>query len=161
MNLHEFDGHCVRITDYNNDHFDGICCYNNPDYNEHIFGRHEESLEIVNFNFFESDIMTIESLEDHTGPYGKFYDPYGKLEELAVADGIDGIRDILFCEENVHVMRMLNCLDKYLDPYYFGHTFTWGRETVEALDELIDTTDDENIKSEAQRLADMWRYIYE
>ena len=160
MELHLFDGQCVRITDVRGDVFDGICCHNNADYNERIFGHYEESLEIVNLTFYKSDILSVESLEEHSGPYGRFLDPYGKLEIMAAEDGIESIKDLLFCEESEHVMRMLNCLDKYLDPY-FGCAFKCAAETIDALRELVDATDDMAIKAEAERLIELWGNVPE
>ncbi len=156
MNLKQFDGLCVRIIDIHGDIIDGICSYNNADYDEHEFGRYEESLEIVSYLFYRSDIQSVESLENHTGPYGKFLDPYGKLEEMAARDGIDSITDFLFCDDNEHVMRMLNCLDRYLDPY-FGYDFPCRAETLDALEELCRTSDDNDIIDEAQRLIELWK----
>ena len=154
MRLDQFDGKCVRITDRHGDIFDGICSYNNADYDEHEFGIFEESLQIVYLVLYKSDIQSVESLEDHTGPYGKFFDPYGKLEEMAAQDGIEYITELLFCEDKVHVIRMLNCLDKYLDPYY-GCVFTCRAETIHALEELYESTNDKEIKEETERLIEM------
>ncbi len=53
MNLHDYDDRCVRIIDNNSDIFDGICIYNNAEYDEHEFGRNEESLQICNFLFYK------------------------------------------------------------------------------------------------------------
>jgi hypothetical protein len=155
MNLHDYDGKCVRIIDKNGDVFDGICSYNNSEYDKHEFGCNEESLEICNFVFYKSDIEEIQSLEKHKGPYGKFLDPYGRLEEMIVEDGIDSIIDIFESEENEHIYRLLNCLDKYLDPYY-GYGFSCRDETIKALRKLINETNDINIKEEANRLVEMW-----
>ena len=155
MKLKKYDGRCVRVIDSNGDAFDGICSYNDEEYDEHEFGRSEESLQIENFLFFESDIKEIQSLEEHKGPYGRFLDPYGKLEELTVEDGIDSIRDMLFSEEKDHVLRLLNCLDKYLDPYY-GYTFSCYDETIAALEELREKNKDEKILEEVERLLRMW-----
>lgn len=155
MDLSKFDGQCVRITLWNGDVYDGICIYNDWEYDEHEFGVPEESLEMMNCLFYKGDIKTIESLEGHTGPYGRFLDPFGKLEEEAVQDGIIGIEEGLFCEENEHVLRMLRCLDKYLDPGS-GHVFPCRNETFELLRELIKYSDDDNVKEEAKRLIDKW-----
>ena len=156
MNLAQYDGQCVRIIDTFDEVFDGICTYNNEEYNEHEFGCCEESLELINMIFYKSQIKSVESLENHTGPYGKFLDPYGTLEEMTIQDGIDSIKDVMFCEEDVHVIRLLNCLDKYLDPYY-GYTFPWREETIDALCELYQTTENEAVRNEAERLIDMWK----
>ena len=155
MDLRKFDGQCVRITLQCGDVYDGICTYNDQEYDEHEFGVPEESLEMMNCLFYKSDIKTVESLEDHTGPYGRFLDPYGKLEEEAVQDGIMGIEDGLFCEENEHVIRMLRCLDEYLNPDN-RQDFPCPNETFNVLRELIKTTDDNEVKEEAKRLIDKW-----
>ena len=135
--------------------YDGICSYNSADYNEHEYGRNEDGLQILNLLFYRSDISEVESLEEHEGPYGKFLDGYGKVEEMAVEDGIDGIVDVLFCDEKEHVHRMLRCLDKYFDPNY-GHEFPWRYETIGALHELLNVTKDEYVKVAAERLITIW-----
>lgn len=156
MNLKRFDGQCVRIIDSDDIAFDGYCSYNHSEYNEHEFGRAEDGLEIVNFLFFESDIKSIKSLEGHTGPYGRFLDPFGKLEEMNVQNGLDSILDVLFCEDNEHVLRMLRCLDYYFDPENHCE-FPYQREAYGALMELVESTTDETVKAEANRLVDKWR----
>jgi hypothetical protein len=156
MNLKRFDGQCVRIIDLDGIAFDGYCSYYHSEYNEHEFGRAEESLEIVNFVFFKSDIKAIKSLEGHTGPYGKFSAPFGTLEELNVQDGLNSILDVLDCEESEHVIRMLRCLDYYFDPKNRCE-FPCRSEVYTALMKLADTTDDESVKAEMNRLLDKWR----
>ena len=150
MDLKKYDGLCVRIIDLNGDTFDGICRYHTFEH-----GRCEESLQILGFFFYKSNIKEIESLEGRKGPYGKFLDPYGKIEEMAVQEGFGSILDVLFGDEKEHVYRMLHCLDKYFDPY-FGYDFPYRYETIGALCELYDVTDDGYIKEEAGRLLDMW-----
>lgn len=156
MNLKRFDGQCVRIIDLDDIAFDGFCSYYHSEYNEHEFGRAEDSLEIVNFVFFKSDIKAIKSLEGHTGPYGRFLDPFGKLEEMNVQNGSDSILDVLSCEENEHVLRMLRCLDYYSDPKNHCE-FPCQWEVYEALVELEDSMTDETVKAETNRLLDKWR----
>ena len=65
MDIKRYDGKCVRIIDTSGDVFDGICCYNDEEYNDHEYGRCEEGLKIENFLFFKSDIREIQSLEEH------------------------------------------------------------------------------------------------
>lgn len=156
MRLKQFDGQCVSITDANGDVFDGYCSYNSDEYNEHEFGRREEGLEIVNFLFYRSDIKTIESLEVHKGPYGKFLDPFGTLEEKNVQDGFDSILNVLFCGNTDHVLRMLRCLDYYYDPEN-NRDFPCRYETYGALMELEDSTNDETVKAETNRILDRWK----
>ncbi len=155
VDLKEFDEKCVRITDRWGDVFEGICSYNSDEYDEHEFGRAEESLQILNFLFYKSDINKIESLEDHTGPFGRFLDPFGKLEELTVEDGIDSINDVLFDEDEEHVLRLLRCLGEYLDPSR-GHELPDREEVLRSLGKLSQKADDDGIRSEAKRLADLW-----
>lgn len=155
MDLSLFDGKCVRITDTSGDAYDGICSYNSDEYDYHEFGRDEDGLQIEFFLFYRSDISSVESLEDHEGPYGRFLDPYGKLEETAVEDGFDIIEDVLFSEENEHVVRMLNCLDKYLDPNY-GCELPCRKEVLDALGELLRVNNDKEIQEKAKRLLDKW-----
>ena len=156
MDLRQYDGQCVRITVLNGDIFDGVCTYKSAESSARESGRCEEGLQIIYYVFYKSDIKSIESLENHTGPYGKFRDPYGKFEVMTVESGIDSIIAVLFCDDNEHVMRLLNCLDRYFDPYY-GYEFPCHAEAVGALCELLDTTDDEDIKNEAEHLIETWK----
>ena len=151
MNLREYDGKCVRIIDCSGDTFDGICSYNGEEYNEHEFGRAEECLQIENFLFYRSNIQSIKSLENRNGLYGKFLDPYGKLEEMTVEDGIDSIRDALSSEEPEHVRRLLRCLDKNLGNLP-GRT-----AVIEALKELANNTEAADIQDAASRLIRRWK----
>lgn len=151
MNLQEFDGKCVRIIDSLGDAFDGICSYNSEEYNEHEFGRTEECLQIENFLFYRNDIQTVKSLENRNGLYGKFLDPYGKLEELTIEDGINSIQDILSSEEPEHVRRLLRCLDKHLGD------LPCRTEVIDALRELADNTEDMDIQDAALRLVRRWK----
>lgn len=68
---------------------------------------------------------------------------------------MDSIRDLLFSEENEHVMRLLNCLDKYLDPY-FGYELPYYGEILDALRELLTQNQDGAIQEEAERLLELW-----
>ena len=151
MDMKQYDGKCVRIINISGDVFDGICCYNDEEYNDHEYGRCEEGLKIENFLFYKSDIREIHSLEEHSGPYGRFHDPYGTLEIMTVEDGFDSIDDILFSEENEHVLRLLNCLDRYLDPSY-GYELSCRKEVLEALDKLIRVNESEEVQEKAGKL---------
>ena len=156
MRLKQYDGQCVRIDCVDGNVYDGICSYNDKEYNEQEYGRPEECLVMVNFLFFKSDIIAIESLENHSGPYGKFLDPFGKLEEMNVQDGLNSILDFLDCEDPEHILRMLRCLDYYFDPKNHSE-FTCRDEVYNALLKLEDVTDDESIKAETRRVLDKWK----
>ncbi len=149
--LKKYDGLCVRIIDSNGDAFDGICCHNSEEYDEHEYGKSEESLQIENFLFFERDIKEIQILEDKSGPYGRFLDPYGKLEIMTVEDGIDSIEDVLFSEEDAHVIRLLNCLEEYLDPNS-GLAVSDYEEIIEALRKLLEVNSNIAIQEKAWKI---------
>ncbi len=144
MDLKKYDGQCVKITEFSGDCFEGICSYNNEEYNKHEFNRYEDSLSIVNLMFYRSQIAEVESLEKKSGPYGKYSAPYGKAELLAVGDGADSISEFLFSEDKDPAVRMLRCLNTYLDPK--------DDDVIEELNELIRTTEDEEIREMAQKL---------
>ncbi len=149
--LKKYDGLCVRIIDSNGDAFDGICCHNSDEYDEHEYGRCEESLQIENYLFYERDIKEIQSLEENSGPHGRFLDPYGKLEIMTVEDGIDSIEDVLFSEEDEHVIRLLNCLEEYFDPDS-GLTVSDQEAIIEALNKLLEVNSNTAIQEKAWKI---------
>ena len=110
MGLKKYDGKRVRITDPDGEKFEGIAEYLDEEYCMHEFGREEQCLQIVNFLFFVGDIGLIESLEE-----SGYSEPYGTIELQNLRDGFDSVYDELFCEEDEHVCRMLECL-KDLQP---------------------------------------------
>ena len=84
LNLRQYDGQCVRVAADDGHVFDGICVHRDREYCEIEYGRKEECLEIESFIFFPRDIVSVESLEGNSGPYGRFLNPYGDLEMLTV-----------------------------------------------------------------------------
>lgn len=109
INLGNFNGKRIRVIDQNGDDYEGIGEYLNKDYCEHEFGRREPCLQIANFNFFRSDVKDVISLKNT--PYSA---PFGRIEEMNFKDGVDSIEDELFCEEDDHVFRMLNCIEEHV-----------------------------------------------
>ncbi len=156
MRFHDYDGLCVRIVDSSGDIFEGICSYNGPEYNEHEFGRSEESLRILNFLFFKSCVRDVESLEGHEGPYGRFSAPFGNIEEMTVEDGIESIGDVLFSEETEHVYRLLLCLERYLAPGS-RYTLPYRDEVIDALEELLTVNQNDKIREETECLLEIAR----
>ena len=114
MKLSQFDGQCVQIEDCNGDVFEGYCLFNSAEYNDIEFGYDEEGLQMPNMLFYKSNIRKVTSLEDHEGPYGKFSAPYGKLEEMAVEDGLTMIDEVMLSEEPEHIFRLLLCMEDHL-----------------------------------------------
>ncbi len=155
MDLRRYDERCVRITTRWGEVFEGVCVYNSEEYDEHEFGRAEESLQMESFLFFRSDIKRIRSLEKHRGPWGRFDDPYGLLETLTVEDGPDSIRDGLSSEDPEFVLRLLRCLDTYLDPAS-GRDLPGRDEVLDALRELARLPGDGAVRAAAERLIGRW-----
>ena len=144
MDLKQYDGKCVRIMDFSRDNFEGICYYDSAEYNKHEYNRYEDSLSIVNLLFYRSQIAEIESLEQRTGPYGKYSAPFGKAEMLAAEDGVDSISEYLEFEDREMVVRMLRCLDTCLDPR--------DPDVIRELKNLAGRTDDEEIRQMTEKL---------
>jgi len=155
MNLKKYDGKCVRIEDDLGNVFEGICDYNGREYNESEFGRNEECLQMANFLFFKKDIKKIESLENHRGPYGKFSSAYGLLEEMNVKDGIGSIDEELYSEEDEHVIRMLACLEHYMDPAS-GYELSCRGEVIDLLRKHRPYTENKTIAEGIDRLLEKW-----
>ena len=78
MNLKQYDNKCVKITDIDDNVFEGNSTFNDKEYNEHEYGRNEDSLQILNILFYESYIKDIEVLKELKN------DEYSMLEELIV-----------------------------------------------------------------------------
>ena len=143
LNLRKYDNKRVRITYKNGEVFEGVCEYNDAEYCEIEFGRSEESLEILNFLFYKSEIGIVESLE-------RFSNPYGKIEEYYTQDGIDDIKDLLFDEDKENILRLLHCVEDKLNET----DYSYRDEAIEALHEAAEYSDDEEIKAKAKRILD-------
>ena len=126
MNLIKYDNKCVRITGIDNKCYDGICSYNTSEYNEHEYGKNEDSLEILNVMFYRFFIKKVELLEHFSST------EYGALEELIIdfegGPDIGFIEDALDHEEEIHNERLLLCMREHI------HDF----ENKEAIEKLIE-----------------------
>ncbi len=156
MDLKQYDGKCVRITTIWDEVFEGYCNYNSAEYNEHEFGTDEDCLQMVCFLFYGSQIREIASLEDVSGPYGKFSAPYGLLEESASVDGTVLIDEFFDSEDPEHIVRMIRCLkDRLCGKIPMPDNIT--RQDLEAwleesLKNLVKYNDDEAVRAEAKDL---------
>ena len=104
MNLIKYDGKLVRITDINNDQYEGVCSYNNEEFNDCEYGTNQESLDIICIKFYKSDIKEVEIID-------KFSKDYGKFEESIIES--DLIDEVFDSEEDEHIYRLLKyILDK-------------------------------------------------
>lgn len=149
MKLNKYDNKCVKIITYDDEEFEGICIHNSNEYDEHEFGRNEESLQIENMLFYKSDIREIYSLENNNGPYGMFTDKYGDLEKETVEAGIDFIEDVLESEEEKHVYRLLE--------YLIDHSnlvIEYKPALIPILKDLNKRTTNKKIKKKTKELMD-------
>lgn len=110
MKLSLYDDKCVRITLRDGCVFEGSCKYNSDEFNLAELGIGEDSLEISGWLFKNSEIRSVEVV-DESNP---FQSPFGTIEEETVSDGSDAIYDVLSSEEPVNAERLLNCLEHRL-----------------------------------------------
>ena len=87
MKLKNYDNKLVRITTIDDNVYEGNCYHNSKDYDYHEFGVNEESLQIVCFIFYKSDIKNVKLIDD-------FSDKYGLLEKESFESGIDIIEEV-------------------------------------------------------------------
>lgn len=64
VELREYDGKYIRLVDSSGEVFAGECSHNSDEYNEHEYGRCEESLQIENYMFFPGDICEIQEVDE-------------------------------------------------------------------------------------------------
>ncbi len=153
MDLRPFEGKHVRVTDKFGSIYEGICSHNSADYDEHEFGVNEEALQFPGLVIWKSLIVSVESLEDVDGPYGHFSAPYGEVEESAFQEGPSLIDELLFCEEDETVMRMLNCIEDHF--CIRGEPLPeWKDELASLLKQLPSFTEDNAILEKADSLAE-------
>ena len=151
MKLKDYDNKCIKIICPNGDVFEGSCIYNSSEYNEHEYGRKEDSLQIENFLFYKNDIQEIINLENHQGPYGKFTTRYSMLERLNVKDGIDTINEILFeDEDDEEIYRFLLCIDDYFSE------LTNQQEILKSLTKMLEYNKDQKINSLISKMLNKW-----
>ena len=152
MDLSIFEGKHVRVTDKFGSIYEGICSHNSVDYDEFEFGVNEEALQFPGLVIWKSLIVSVESLEDVDGPYGHFSAPFGEVEESAFQDGPGLIDELLFCEEDETVMRMLNCIEDHF--CIRGEPLPeWKDELAGLLKQLPSFTEDRAILEKADALT--------
>ena len=155
MDLWQFNDKHVRITCLDGAVYEGIASHNSADYDEHEFGNYEEGLQLPGMLFYAGDIASVESLEDREdGPWGKFSEPFGRLEEESLFDP-DGdpvlACEILDCEDPEHVLRMMRCIGYYLGPDK-GRTIPGKEKIIDQLKVLVKYSDDPEIVDFAAKL---------
>ena len=175
MNLKNFDNKCVRITTVDGEVFEGIVSYLSREYVNHEYGKDEAALNLTPILFGKSEIALVESLEEVEGPFGHYSEKYGLLERKCLHWGSDMIEEVLECEDDIQILRMLECLKDNLEeialravpgqaPWRLGNGVTeeeddedkqgpiYLGEMERVLDELIKYNNNEKIAREAKKL---------
>ena len=111
MNIKKYDNKCVKIIDTSNKIYEGICSYNSSEYNNHEYGKNEESIKILNIIFYKSDIKKIEINNNFSS------NRYGNLELLIIDSGMDFIEDAIDYGEKIHNDRLILCIKDNLDKF--------------------------------------------
>ena len=153
MDLIQYDNKRILITTTDGMKFEGIGEYISAELAEAEYGREQEGLKLVNCLVYADSIRSVRDLEAQPGPYGGFTAPYGRIEEDNIRDGIEFIRDQLTCEEDVHVLRMLRCLEDWRDR---RRPFPDREQIPDALRESLSFIEDPAVRQEAQRLLESW-----
>ena len=92
MNLKKYDNKRVRFIDYENNIIEGISEYYTKEMADAIYGIDSECLKITCFLFRKEEINNITIIDEFTNPYSR-------LEEIAVEDGMDLVDEILYSDK--------------------------------------------------------------
>lgn len=84
-----------------------------------------------------------------------YIEPYSDKEEKIVCSGMKAINLVIKEGSDDEIMRLLNCLDKYLDPYY-GFNLSYADDIFQELHNIIDGSNSLEIKEEAQHLVESY-----
>lgn len=142
MNLKKYDNKKVRFKNAEDNIIEGISEYYTREMAEAIYGIDSECLKITCFLFRKEDIQDITIIDD-------FSKSYGRLEEMAVEDGMDLVDEVLYSEEDEHVYRLLLCLEHKLD------SINYQKELLEELISLAKYNEDKKITKELEKLIDL------
>ncbi len=143
MKLSSFEGKRVQITDKLGEVFEGICKHNSRDYNDSEFGRNDESLQILYYNFYKHMIKDVKEIDNYTSDHSK-------LEEYILEDGVSGIEEVLESEEDEMIIRFLRYCNKTPNDIDFLEFLPYlenirnnsdNLELIKVVDETIDKID--------------------
>ncbi len=147
MSLNKYENKLIRIIDTHNNIFEGIGIHNSKDYNESEYGRAEESIQILYFNFYQDGIKSIEEIEN-------FSEEYGLIEEMIIEDGISFIEDIWEDEYEEEIIRILKCIDKKLD------TILYKKKLIEYLKRKLKKNVSKDIERLIQKIINRKEELY-
>ena len=147
MKLVDYDNKLVRVECIDGNIYEGYCSYNSRDYNYHDYNRNIEGVQLLPLLFFIDDIKKIEIID-------KFSDNnYGTFEKEIFKEGIDLIEEVLTCEDNIHIYRMLLCIK---DNY---KKLKDKEKLNKLLDDLIKYNKDKKIVSESIKIEGLWEEL--
>ena len=138
MKLKKYDDKLVRITTIDDEVFEGICSYNDKEYNEFEFGKKEESLQMIYFMFYKGAIKNVEILDDWSKKYDYF-------EEEIVKDGAYAIEEVFDSEESKHILRLLEYIYDHIDL-----VLGYKDELIKLLNILVKYNDDKEVVEKAK-----------
>ena len=144
MNLKKYDNKKVRFIDAENNIIEGICEYYTKEMTEAMYGIDSECLKITCFLFRKNEIKDITVINE-------FSEHYGRLEEMAVEDGMDLVDEILYSEEDEHVYRLLLCLEDKLD------SINYQKELIKELIPFAKYNENKKIAKELKKIMDLMK----
>ena len=145
MKLEKYDTKCIRLEDKFGDIYEGLCMFNNKEYNEHEYGVSEDSLVMSYTIFYKSMIKKIKIID-------AFSEKYGKLEELVMKSGLDIVEEVLDSEDDISIYRLLLCLEDNISK------ITKKEELSKQLENLINYNKDEKIIESAKKLLEKLKW---
>ena len=137
MKLNKYDNKLVKITTIEDDIFEGICSYDNVEFNEAEYGESEESLTIECLKFYKNSIKDVSIID-------KFSSKYGLLEEVISNDGTDLIEEVFDSEDDTHILRELYYLE--------DHKELINDEIIKLINTLIKYNKNEDILKEGNKI---------
>lgn len=142
MNLKKYDNKRVRFIDYENNIIEGISEYYTKEMADAIYGIDSECLKITCFLFRKEEINNITIIDEFTNPYSR-------LEEMAVEDGMDLVDELLYSEEDEHVYRLLLCIEDKLD------SINYQKELYTKLISFARYNENKKIAKELEKIIDL------
>ena len=131
MKLDKYDNKIIRLETIYGDTFEGIGYFYSKEYNEHEYGVDEDSIVMSHIMSYESQIKSIEEINE-------FSKSYGKLEEIVIEDGLDIVDEVFESDDDISIYRLLLCIDDNINRFNKD-------ELIKELDYLIKYSKDKKI----------------
>ena len=98
MKLSKYDNKLVRLKS-GNKIYEGYAVYDSIEFNECEYGRVEESISLLCFKYYKSDIEKIELIDKYT-------EDYSDLEKELIESDYDLIEEAVEIGENLEIERL-------------------------------------------------------